>query len=49
MTSAKADDRIPTEHLRSMDIETPSAEQHVGVRAAAANLRHFDCPMNILP
>jgi len=49
VTSAKADDRVPTEHLRSMDIGTPCAKRHVRVRAAVANLRRFDRPMNVLP
>jgi hypothetical protein len=32
-----------------MDIGTTSADRHVGVRAAVANLRRFDYPMNVLP
>jgi len=38
---------MPTEHCRSVDIGTSSADRHVGVRAAVANLRRFDCPMNV--
>jgi hypothetical protein len=49
VTSAKADDRMPAEHCRSMDIGTPCADRHVGVRAAVANPRRFDWPMNLLP
>jgi len=30
VTPAKADDRMPTEHCRSMDIGTPRADRHVG-------------------
>ncbi len=33
---------MPTERFRSVGIGTPSADGHVGVRAAVANLRRFD-------
>jgi hypothetical protein len=47
--STKADYRKPAGRRRAVDIGFPSTLRHVRMRAAEANLRRFDCPMNIRP